>query len=264
MHISTEITVVCLVFQRNPSRPATVFRRRTFGHFSVLQCSHVRGVEKIGPQARRPSSCIAIHTVQLQIGHRIAFEMACSVFSIGRGRGILRAQPVLDQCAHADTGIDPPKSTLGKGRFGHVDLRNPGFIEIILQTERRQHRVQPFVRSVSRPVAHMSERQITAQTPMLVQSPRRVKRSSKMNEPMSAREFIIYIVFFRIRPGAKRQTLLQSIAHLPFPRAQQRAAERSHQRKDRTRRGTVVHRHGHAPIGRRRFAHFHSGIVHHL
>ena len=82
-----------------------------------------------------------------------------------------------------------------------------------------------------------------------------------MNEPMSARQFVVDVVRFRIRSRAESQSLFQRVAHLPTSAAPQRSTERHREGNHLPRRRTVVHRHRLSPIGRRPFAHLHARIV---
>ena len=82
-----------------------------------------------------------------------------------------------------------------------------------------------------------------------------------MNEPMSARQFVVDVVRFRIRSRAESQSLFQRVAHLPTSAAPQRSTERHRERNHLSRRRTVVHRHRLSPIWRRPFAHLHARVV---
>ena len=82
-----------------------------------------------------------------------------------------------------------------------------------------------------------------------------------MNEPMSARQFVVDVVGLRIRSRAERQSFLQRVAHLPTSAAPQRSTERHRECNHLSRRRTVVHRYRLSPIRRRPFAHLHARIV---
>ena len=82
-----------------------------------------------------------------------------------------------------------------------------------------------------------------------------------MNEPMTARQFVVDVVGLRIRPRAESQTLFQRIAHLPIAAAPQRPTERHRECNHLSRRRTVVHGHRLSPIRRGPFAHLHARIV---
>ena len=168
MHISAECTVICFVFHSQSACPWAVFVVFPVRRFSVFECLHIRHIKQIRPHARRPASSIAEHPVHLHIRHRIALEMLRAVVRFRWIRAVLRSYPVFNQGAHRHTRPGAPKPPTSKGRFRHRRWKITAFIEIILYRQRRQHRVQSLVRTISRPIAHMAKGQIAAHTPMSV------------------------------------------------------------------------------------------------
>ena len=141
MHISAEITVVCLMFQGQSVCPLTVSANTSVRIFSFFECLYIRHIKQICAHTRRPASSIAEHPVHLHIRHRIALEMLRAVVRFRWIRAVLCADPIFDQSAHCHTRPGAPKPASGKRRFRHRRWKITAFIEIILYCQRRQYRV---------------------------------------------------------------------------------------------------------------------------